>query len=116
MGDGYGGAGEEPQPDGVRARRREAYVAAVARRSSVRERADVRAYLAGASLAPVRHYSDGLPEPEQEQVPVPVPVPVQVPVPVPEQVPEQASTSGATSGAPSVVTPPRSRVVSAYSR
>jgi RNA polymerase sigma factor FliA len=36
--------------DGVRARRREAYVAAVARRSTVRDRADVQAYLAGAAL------------------------------------------------------------------
>lgn len=36
--------------DGVRARRREAYVNAVARRSSIRDRADVQAYLDGASL------------------------------------------------------------------
>jgi RNA polymerase sigma factor for flagellar operon FliA len=36
--------------DGVRARRREAYVTAVARRSSVRDRADVQAYLDGAAL------------------------------------------------------------------
>ncbi len=36
--------------DGVRARRRDAYVAAVARRSDVRTRADVQAYLDGASL------------------------------------------------------------------
>jgi RNA polymerase sigma factor for flagellar operon FliA len=44
--------GGTEQPDGVRARRREAYVAAVAKRSGPRERADVQAYLAGASLAP----------------------------------------------------------------
>jgi len=46
------GAGGRPggEPDGVRARRREAYVAAVARRSTVRDRADVAAYLAGAAL------------------------------------------------------------------
>lgn len=39
-----------PEGEGVRARRREAYVTAVARRSSVRDRADVQAYLDGASL------------------------------------------------------------------
>lgn len=48
---GDGAAGE---PEGVRARRREAYVAAVARRSSVRDRADVQAYLAGAALVAAR--------------------------------------------------------------
>jgi len=37
--------------DGVRARRRDAYVSAVARRSDVRTRADVQAYLDGAPLA-----------------------------------------------------------------
>jgi RNA polymerase sigma factor for flagellar operon FliA len=37
-------------PDGVRARRREAYVQAVAKRSGVRDRADVQAYLDGAAL------------------------------------------------------------------
>ena len=42
------------EPDGVRARRREAYVAAVARRSTVRDRADVQAYLAGAALHAAR--------------------------------------------------------------
>ncbi len=36
--------------DGVRARRRDAYVTAVARRSDLRTRADVQAYLDGASL------------------------------------------------------------------
>jgi RNA polymerase sigma factor for flagellar operon FliA len=45
------GQDETGQPDGVRARRREAYVAAVAKRSTLRDRADVQAYLAGASLA-----------------------------------------------------------------
>jgi RNA polymerase sigma factor for flagellar operon FliA len=44
-----GGRGAAPA-DGVRARRREAYVASVARRSTVRDRADVQAYLDGASL------------------------------------------------------------------
>ena len=39
-----------PDGDGVRARRRDAYVAAVARRSDVRTRTDVQAYLDGASL------------------------------------------------------------------
>jgi RNA polymerase sigma factor for flagellar operon FliA len=37
-------------PDGVKARRRQAYVAQVAGRSTVQERADVQAYLNGASL------------------------------------------------------------------
>jgi RNA polymerase sigma factor for flagellar operon FliA len=37
-------------PDGVRARRREAYVNAVANRSSIRDRVDVQAYLDGAAL------------------------------------------------------------------
>jgi RNA polymerase sigma factor for flagellar operon FliA len=36
--------------DGVRTRRRDAYVSAVAHRSTVRDRADVQAYLTGASL------------------------------------------------------------------
>ena len=133
VGDGYagGGGGEEPQPDGVRARRREAYVAAVARRSSVRERADVRAYLAGASLAPVRRLTSGEPDPqrlpEQERVPEQVPervpeqaLPAQVPGPaqVPAQVlePELEQAAQPMPVPPSVVTPPRSRVVSAYSR
>jgi RNA polymerase sigma factor for flagellar operon FliA len=39
--------------DGVKARRREAYVAAVAHRSTVRDRSDVQAYLDGAARAPV---------------------------------------------------------------
>ncbi|MDQ1287663.1 MAG: sigma-70 family polymerase sigma factor [Actinomycetota bacterium] len=51
---GGGTPGGDPAPspenEGIKARRREAYVSAVARRSSVRERADVQAYLAGASL------------------------------------------------------------------
>jgi RNA polymerase sigma factor for flagellar operon FliA len=38
------------EPDGVRARRRDAYVHAVARRSTIRDRADVQAYLDGAAL------------------------------------------------------------------
>jgi len=42
--------GRAAEPDGVRARRREAYVAAVSRRSTIRDRADVQAYLAGAAL------------------------------------------------------------------
>lgn len=49
LGDGAGtGAGADAE--GVRARRREAYVSAVARRSDVRSRADVQAYLDGAPL------------------------------------------------------------------
>jgi RNA polymerase sigma factor for flagellar operon FliA len=48
--DGVTGAG------GVRAKRRAAYVEAVARRSSVRDRADVQAYLDGAALAAARAY------------------------------------------------------------
>jgi len=45
------GAGASAAPeDGVRARRREAYVTAVARRSSTRTRTDVQAYLDGATL------------------------------------------------------------------
>jgi RNA polymerase sigma factor for flagellar operon FliA len=42
--------GRRTEADGVRARRRDAYVRAVAHRSSVRERADVQAYLDGMSL------------------------------------------------------------------
>ncbi len=45
-----GRAGRGAEADGVRARRREAYVSAVAGRSDVRSRADVEAYLAGAPL------------------------------------------------------------------
>jgi RNA polymerase sigma factor for flagellar operon FliA len=54
--DGRAGAGASvdpaagSEPDGVRARRREAYVSAVAKRSTVAARADVQAYLDGASL------------------------------------------------------------------
>lgn len=47
--DSRAGASASPE-EGVRARRREAYVTAVATRSSVRTRADVQAYLAGATL------------------------------------------------------------------
>jgi RNA polymerase sigma factor FliA len=43
-------AGVGADAEGVRARRREAYVSAVARRSDVRSRADVQAYLDGAPL------------------------------------------------------------------
>lgn len=53
-GSGAGGGtaphGRRGDHDGVRARRRDAYVHAVAHRSSVRERADVAAYLAGSAL------------------------------------------------------------------
>ena len=48
--DSRAGAVEQLDGDGVRARRRDAYVRAVARRSTVRDRADVQAYLAGAAL------------------------------------------------------------------
>jgi RNA polymerase sigma factor for flagellar operon FliA len=44
-------AGVPAETDGVRARRRDAYVRSVARRSSVRDRADVQAYLEGAALS-----------------------------------------------------------------
>ncbi len=47
LGDGPSGGGAA---DGVRARRRDAYVSAVARRSDVRGRADVQAYLDGGGL------------------------------------------------------------------
>ena len=47
LGDGPSASGAA---DGVRARRREAYVSAVARRSDVRGRADVQAYLDGGGL------------------------------------------------------------------
>jgi RNA polymerase sigma factor FliA len=43
-------AGADANTDGVKARRREAYVAAVANRSTVRDRSDVQAYLSGAAL------------------------------------------------------------------
>ena len=45
-----GDAAGRGEADGVRARRREAYVAAVSRRSTVRDRVDVQAYLDGAAL------------------------------------------------------------------
>jgi RNA polymerase sigma factor for flagellar operon FliA len=48
--DARSGTGSQVDGDGVRARRREAYVHAVARRSSVRQRTDVQAYLDGAQL------------------------------------------------------------------
>jgi RNA polymerase sigma factor for flagellar operon FliA len=41
---------EAPSGDGIRARRRDAYVEAVANRSDVRSRADVQAYLHGSAL------------------------------------------------------------------
>ena len=43
--DARAGEGALDEPDGVRARRRDAYVAAVAKRSTIRGRADVQAYL-----------------------------------------------------------------------
>lgn len=54
--DARAGTGSLPAPeaDGVRARRREAYVTAVATRSTVRDRADVQAYLNGAALHAAR--------------------------------------------------------------
>lgn len=51
---GSGSASASADPDGTRARRRSAYVAAVARRSSVRDRADVQTYLDGSALAAAR--------------------------------------------------------------
>jgi RNA polymerase sigma factor for flagellar operon FliA len=45
---------DQGEQDGVRARRRAGYVAAVAARSSVHQRADVNAYLAGTPLAGAR--------------------------------------------------------------
>jgi RNA polymerase sigma factor for flagellar operon FliA len=48
--DARAGAGAQSEPDGLRARRRSAYVSAVAQRSGVRDRADVTAYLSGAAL------------------------------------------------------------------
>ena len=51
--------GNQEQADGVRARRREAYVSAVANRSDVRSRADVQAYLEGFPLRP--HAGSGRP-------------------------------------------------------
>ncbi|MFZ0161075.1 MAG: sigma-70 family RNA polymerase sigma factor [Kineosporiaceae bacterium] len=47
-------AGATTDTDGVRARRRDAYVRAVAHRSSVRDRTDVQAYLDGAQLVATR--------------------------------------------------------------
>lgn len=79
------GPGDTETTDGVRARRREAYVTAVARRSNLRERADVQAYLAGAPLAaPV-------PVPVAAAVPVPVAADA-VPVTVPDDVPDEVRT------------------------
>ena len=49
--DARAGAGADDATDGVRARRRDAYVAAVAKRSTIRGRADVQAYLDGAALS-----------------------------------------------------------------
>jgi RNA polymerase sigma factor for flagellar operon FliA len=53
------GPGDTEAVDGVRARRRDAYVAAVARRSSLRERADVQAYLTASPLGPAANLSAG---------------------------------------------------------
>jgi RNA polymerase sigma factor FliA len=52
------------EPDGVRARRREAYVAAVSRRSTARDRTDVQAYLAGAALHAARRPRSDLDRPD----------------------------------------------------
>ncbi len=49
--DARAGEGALDESDGVRARRRDAYVAAVAKRSTIRGRADVQAYLDGAALS-----------------------------------------------------------------
>jgi RNA polymerase sigma factor for flagellar operon FliA len=49
--DARAGEGATTDADGVRARRRDAYVSAVAKRSTIRGRADVQAYLDGAALA-----------------------------------------------------------------
>jgi RNA polymerase sigma factor for flagellar operon FliA len=46
-------------PEGVRNRRREAYVEAVSRRSTTRRRADVQAYLAGAALTGANYHPPG---------------------------------------------------------
>jgi RNA polymerase sigma factor for flagellar operon FliA len=48
--DAKAGRGANADGDGVRARRRDAYVSAVARRSDVRTRADVQAYLDGSPV------------------------------------------------------------------
>ncbi len=48
--DGRAEVGAGLEQDGVKARRRDAYVTSVAQRSSVRERADVQAYLDGAPI------------------------------------------------------------------
>ena len=57
-----GAGGGDGFDTGVRGRRREAYVDAVARRSTPRQRADVQAYLAGAALTGGNgkgHHPDG---------------------------------------------------------
>ncbi len=48
--DARAGVGATAETDSVRARRRQAYVSSVARRSNVRQRADVQAYLDGAHM------------------------------------------------------------------
>jgi RNA polymerase sigma factor for flagellar operon FliA len=48
--DGHPDPGEQTSVEGVRARRRDAYVDAVAKRSDVRSRADVEAYLRGSTM------------------------------------------------------------------
>lgn len=48
--DARAGQGATTEGDGVRARRREAYVSSVAARSNVRQRADVQAYLSGGPM------------------------------------------------------------------
>jgi RNA polymerase sigma factor for flagellar operon FliA len=54
--DARAGAGASAEPaDGVRARRREAYVTAVAQRSTLRDRANVQAYLDGVALIGARN-------------------------------------------------------------
>ncbi len=54
--------GADRGPDGVRARRREAYVRAVASRSTLRDRINVEAYLQGAALH-AAHRPAGTPDP-----------------------------------------------------
>jgi RNA polymerase sigma factor for flagellar operon FliA len=70
------------EPDGVRARRRDAYVAAVAKRSTIRGRADVQAYLDGAALAAKPARAPGSPMAAHVAAQVSAQVSAQMPAPV----------------------------------
>lgn len=113
------GQGEPEQPDGVRARRREAYVAAVSKRSTVRERADVQAYLAGASLGPARRQllrgTDDAAVSTGAGTPAGAALPAEAPLPVEAAAPTGAALPAAAGSPPGrTATIPRNRAAEIY--